>query len=158
MVLSRIWEPRFSASSHGYRPSRSIKTALFELFKHGDNYTWVIQGDISKCFDRIPHEVILREVGKEVGCERTIRLIRRMLSSGTKDLRTGTIKYSKVGTPQGNVVSPVLANIVLDRLDKYVERYKAKFEKGKKRKMNRKYISLRNRRKYTTDVEERKRI
>ena len=158
MVLSRIWEPMFSESSHGYRPSRSIKTALFELFKHGNNYTWVIQGDISKCFDRIPHDVILREVAREVGCERTIRLIRKMLSSGTKDLRTGTVKYSKVGTPQGNVVSPVLANIVLNRLDKFVEGYKAKFEKGRTRKMNRKYISLRNRRNYTADVEERKRI
>lgn len=118
----------------------------------------MIQGDITKCFDRIPHEVILREVEKEVGCGRTIRLIKRMLSSGTKDLRTGTIKYSKVGTPQGNVVSPVLTNIVLDRLDKFIERYKAKFEKGKKRKMSRKYISLKNRRDYTSDVEERKRI
>ena len=118
----------------------------------------MIQGDISKCFDRIPHDVILREVEREVGCERTIRLIRKMLSSGTKDLRTGTIKYSKVGTPQGNVVSPVLANIVLNRLDKFVEGYKVKFEKGRTRKMNRKYISLINRRNYTADVEERKRI
>ena len=118
----------------------------------------MIQGDISKCFDRIPHDVILKEVGREVGCERTIRLIRKMLSGGTKDLRTGTIKYSKLGTPQGNVVSPVLANIVLDRLDKFIEGYKAKFEKGKTRKMSRKYISLKNRRDYTADVEERKRI
>lgn len=81
-----------------------------------------------------------------------------MLKCGTLNPKTKNIEYTDVGTPQGNVVSPVLANIVLDKLDKFIEQYKIKFEKGKKRKLNKEYIKLRNRRSYTKDLEERKRI
>lgn len=81
-----------------------------------------------------------------------------MINCGSKDMEKGTVSYSDVGTPQGNVASPTLANIVLDKLDKFLEDYKSKFEIGKKRAMNKEYISLRNKRARLSDPVERNRI
>lgn len=81
-----------------------------------------------------------------------------MLTCGSIDPRTKVITKSNTGTPQGNVASPVLANIVLDKLDRFMANYKSRFDVGKKRKENKQYTSLRNRRRYTKDVDEKRRI
>jgi group II intron reverse transcriptase/maturase len=151
MILSNIWEPEFSDASHGFRPERSVKTALKQLFLHGDNYAWVIQGDINKCFDSIPHNIIMSSLKEKIRCEHTLRLILKMLTCGSLNTKTGVMTKSIIGTPQGNIASPILANIVLDKLDQYLEEYKQKFETGIKRKSNKEYISLRNKRSYTRD-------
>jgi group II intron reverse transcriptase/maturase len=151
MVLSNIWEPKFSDASYGFRPKRSVKTALKQLFLHGDNFSWVIQGDITKCFNKIPHEIIMSSLKEEIRCEHTLRLIKKMLTCGSINTKTGVITKTKIGTPQGNIASPTLANIVLDKLDKYLENYKQNYESGEIRKGNKEYISLRNKRSYTKD-------
>lgn len=81
-----------------------------------------------------------------------------MINCGSMNMDTGTVSFSDVGTPQGNVASPILANIVLDNLDKYLENYKSKFEIGKKRALNKEYISLRNKRARSTDPVEKNRL
>lgn len=81
-----------------------------------------------------------------------------MLSSGSVDPKTKMIVKSDVGTPQGKVASPTLANIVLDKFDKFIHKYKDRFEIGKSRRLNQEYISLRNRRRYTKDLDEKKRL
>ncbi|TRX89120.1 hypothetical protein FHL15_009986 [Xylaria flabelliformis] len=153
LILRTIWEPLFCESSHGFRPNRSIKSALRILMLKGDDFAWVIQGDISKSFDNIPHRIILNNLRKEIMCEPFIRIIENMINCGSKNMETNVTSYSDKGTPQGNVASPVLANIVLNNLDKFMESYKSKFECGKKRALNKEYISLRNKRAYTSDPE-----
>jgi len=81
-----------------------------------------------------------------------------MLSCGYIDPQTKALVRSNIGTPQGNVASPTLANIVLDKFDKFIQRYKDGFEVGKSRRLSKEYISLRNRRSYTKDAEEKKRL
>lgn len=81
-----------------------------------------------------------------------------MINCGSKNVDSGIVNYSNVGTPQGNVASPTLANIVLDNLDKYLDNYKCKFEIGVKRALNKEYISIRNKRARTSDPAERNRL
>lgn len=100
----------------------------------------------------------MNSVGKEIKCTPTLRLIEKMLTCGSLDTLSKKIKRSDVGTPQGNVASPTLANIVLDEFDKFMSRYKDRFEIGKWRMLNKEYISLINRRRYTRDLAEKKRI
>jgi group II intron reverse transcriptase/maturase len=151
LVLECIWEPKFSDKNNGFRPGISVKSALYQLFLHGDNYSWVIQGDISKCFDRIPHEIIMENLRRHVGCEYTLRLIKKALTCGSMEPDSKKIVRSDMGTPQESVVSPLLANIVLDNLDKKMEEIKADFETGKKRRLTKEYISLKKRKSNTND-------
>ena len=142
MILQVIWEPRFSNSSYGYRPGRSLHKALQEIYRNGSSYKWVIQGDISKCFDRIPHRVILEEVGEYIKCEKTTQLIRKFLKAGHMDIETGKRVTTNMGTPQGGVLSPLISNIVLGRLDSRMDKIKQKFDRGDKRKRNPEYDRL----------------
>jgi len=107
----------------------------------------VINGDISKCFDQIPHDVIMKEVRAKVSCVRTLTLIERSLVAGYIDDKGAHVK-SSIGTPQGSILSPLLSNIVLNKLDQYMESIHNDLNTGKKRKLNLKYASLENRRKY----------
>lgn len=102
----------------------------------------------------IPHTNIIKALKKEIDCEPFLRLINKMLKCGRVDVATRIVSHIDIGTPQGNVASPVLANVVLDDLDKFMEAYKRKFDSGKNRAKNPKYISLRNRRSYTKDPQE----
>lgn len=85
-------------------------------------------------------------------------MINKMLTCGSYDAKKKVLTRSGIGTPQGNVASPVLANIVLDKLDKFLLKYKDNFSQGKARRLSREYISLRNRRRYTKDVEEKREL
>jgi len=90
----------------------------------------------------IPHDIILRIIGKKVVCDKTMQLIRKSLNAGYIDLETKKVVSSDKGTPQGSVLSPLLANIVLNELDQYVNQLKAGFEKGKTRAKNKQYEAL----------------
>lgn len=136
MILEGIYEPRFSDTSHGFRPDRSCHSALHQMslgVKSG--FSWVIEGDISKCYDSIPHKIIIEILKENIACEKFLTLINRSLQAGYIDPKNSQIIKEKVGTPQGSVLSPILCNIVLDKLDKFIEDLKEKFNRGEARRI-----------------------
>jgi RNA-directed DNA polymerase len=125
MVLEPIWEADFLYFSNGFRPRRCTMDGiqpLYTLFNRHMQYTWVIEGDIRACFDTIPHQRLLVEVARRVADRRVLALIQRFLKSG---VMVGLeLVPSEEGTPQGGIVSPLLANIYLHRFDAwFVEQY-----------------------------------
>ena len=102
----------------------------------------MIQGDISKCFDTIPHDVISDVLSDKIICDKTLQLIRKSLKIGYVDTETKEHVKTEVGTPQGSVLSPLLSNIVLNELDEYMNGLKGNFEIGKKRTKNKGYEAL----------------
>lgn len=118
-LLEAYYEPRFSNNSHGFRPDRSCHTALRTVQDLWTGTTWFIEGDIKGCFDNVDHDVLLGILAKDIHDGRFIQLIRGLLKAGYMEdwRRTDTIS----GTPQGGILSPLLANIYLHELDDYVE-------------------------------------
>lgn len=147
VLMNAIFEPHFSKSSFGFRPGRSLINALNKNHKRGGPMAWLINGDITKCFDRIPHDIILSSVKEKISCARTLTLIERGLKAGFKDEK-GKIIKTKIGTPQGSILSPLLSNIILDKLDKYIESLDSELNVGKKRKPNTVYVRLEGLRHY----------
>ena len=119
LLLEAYYEPTFSDRSHGFRPRRGCHTALRDVAISWTGTTWFIEGDISQCFDRLDHSVMLEILGERIHDNRFLRLIKQMLQAGYLQDWTWNPTYS--GTPQGGVVSPILSNIYLDRLDRFVE-------------------------------------
>ncbi|MGH2885488.1 MAG: reverse transcriptase/maturase family protein, partial [Solirubrobacteraceae bacterium] len=119
LLLEAYYEPQFSDHSHGYRPRRGCHTALREVARTWTGTTWFIEGDISRCFDRLDHQVMLETLGETIHDNRLLRLIGQMLQAGY--LEDWIWNATLSGVPQGGVVSPILSNIYLDRLDKFVE-------------------------------------
>ena len=119
MILEAYYEPQFSDRSHGFRPGRGCHTALSNVPTHWTGVRWFVEGDIKGCFDNIDHDVLLSVLGEKLHDNRFLRLLKYLLKAGYME----DWKYGRTlsGTPQGGVVSPVLANIYLDRLDKFVE-------------------------------------
>jgi group II intron reverse transcriptase/maturase len=149
VLLNAIFEPHFSKSSFGFRPGRSLVNALNRLHKRGGAMSWAINGDITKCFDRIPHDLIISFLKERITCVRTLTLIERGLKAGYTDDRGRRIKTKiAIGTPQGSILSPLLSKIVLDKLDKYIETLDGELNVGTKRKANPAYVRLENLRKY----------
>lgn len=124
--LSRHYEPKFSDYSYGFRVGRSCHQAIdkaLEYLNEGNEYVVVI--DISKFFDRVNHDSLMYSLSKEISDKRVLKLIRKYLQSGV--MENGIKQPTKEGTPQGGNLSPVLSNIVLDRLDKELEKRGHKF-------------------------------
>ena len=119
MILEAYYEPQFSDRSHGFRPGRGCHTALSNVVDHWTGVRWFVEGDIKGCFDNIDHEVLLSVLGEKLHDNRFLRLLKYLLKAGYME----DWKYGRTlsGTPQGGVVSPILSNIYLDRLDKFVE-------------------------------------
>ena len=119
MILEAYYEPQFSDRSHGFRPGRGCHTALSTVTTYWTGTRWFVEGDIKGCFDNIDHEVLLSVLGEKLHDNRFLRLLKYLLKAGYVE----DWKYGRTlsGTPQGGIVSPILANIYLDRLDKYVE-------------------------------------
>ena len=126
MVLQAVYEPVFLNCSHGFRPNRSCHTALTELKKEFTGARWFVEGDIKGCFDNINHTVLASLINSKIKDTRLIKLIHKFMKAGyMEDWRYyGT--YS--GTPQGGIISPILANIYLHELDKFVMKLKADFD------------------------------
>lgn len=149
VLMNAIFDPHFSKSSFGFRPGRSLVNALNKIHKRGGPMSWAINGDITKCFDRIPHDIITSAVKEKISCVRTLTLIERGLKAGyLADGEKGQTIKTKIGTPQGSILSPLLSNIVLDKLDKYIESLDSELNVGNKRKLNPIYTRLEGRRKY----------
>jgi group II intron reverse transcriptase/maturase len=136
-VLEPYYEPQFSQHSHGFRPGRGCHTALIEVQRTWTGVKWIIEGDISSCFDTIDHTVLLQILEEKLHDKRFIRLIKGLLEAGYIE----DWKYNKTysGTPQGGVISPLLANIYLDKLDRHAEEAVKAFDRGKKRASNLEY-------------------
>lgn len=155
IILEAIYEPIFKNSSYGYRRNKGTHDALQVIKLQGAGHSWVIQGDISKCFDSIPHDIIRKELNKTIACPNMKALINKIIGYPYKDKDDNIIK-SKIGTPQGTICSPILSNIVLHKLDSYMEDYKKKFDKGKLKRHNPEYIKLQYLRKKAIEAGDRK--
>lgn len=137
MILEAIYEGHFENTSHGFRPNRSCHTALDEIQKTFTGVKWFIEGDIKGFFDNINHATLIGILRERINDERFLRLVRKFLNAGYIENWTFHNTYS--GTPQGGIISPILANIYLDKFDKYVNEYVRKFKKGKKRMRTKEY-------------------
>ena len=154
IILEAIYEPSFSDSSHGFRPGRSCHTALKEVKSKFQSATWFIEGDISKCFDSIDHNKLVALLSVKIKDVRFIDLIRKSLNAGYME---GILySHSLVGTPQGSIISPILCNIYMDQLDKFIENLTLEFNKGKKRSNNPVYINLQYKKRGTKTTEEKR--
>jgi group II intron reverse transcriptase/maturase len=139
-LLEAFYEPQFRNSSHGFRPRRGCHTALYQV-QTWTGTKWFIEGDISKCFDRISHDILLNILREQIHDERMLRLVAGLLKAGF--LEDGTLHATASGTPQGGVASPLLANIYLNELDKFVEdELIPAYTRGKTRRMNPEYQRL----------------
>ena len=135
LLLEAYYEPQFSDRSHGYRPDRGCHTALREVAVTWSGTTWFIEGDISRCFDELDHSVALQTLGEKIRDNRFLRLVGQMLRAGY--LEDWVWNATLSGAPQGGVVSPILSNIYLDRLDKFVETVLlSEYTRGVRRSLN----------------------
>lgn len=141
MILESIYEPSFSNLSHGFRPKRSIHTALGQI-ESWNNSSWLIEGDISACFDEIDHRILEDILRERIHDERFVRLINKLLKAGYFDMEH-QFHNTKQGAAQGSTCSPILCNIYLDKLDRFMESIIERDTKGNYRKQNPRYASLR---------------
>ena len=125
-VLQPLLDPAFSDSSYGFRPGRSAHQALDRAKTHiADGHRWVVDMDLEKFFDRVNHDVLMSRLARRIDDKRILRLIRRFLQAGM--LEGGVVSQRVEGTPQGGPLSPLLSNVLLDDLDKELERRGHKF-------------------------------
>lgn len=127
MLLESIYEPNFSDASHGFRPQKSCHTALTKIQKTFTGAKWFVEGDIKACFDSFDHHVLIDILRKRIDDEAFISLMWKFLKAGYMKQWQYHMTYS--GTPQGSGMSPILANIYLNELDRYMGEYKARFYK-----------------------------
>ena len=147
LLLEAYYEPQFSDRSHGFRPQRGCHTAFTEITRTWTGTTWFIEGDIAGCFDNIDHKVLLEMLGENIQDNRFLRLVSNLLRAGY--LEDWKLNATPSGTPQGSVVSPILANVYLDRLDRFAEGVLLPdHNRGRQRKRNREYQRLENKAKY----------
>jgi group II intron reverse transcriptase/maturase len=145
LLLEAYYEPTFSDHSHGFRKGRGCHTALRKVQETWTGTVWFIEGDISDCFGSTDHEILLKILGEKIRDNRFLRLIRNMLKAGY--MQDWQYHETLSGTPQGGVVSPVLSNIYLHKLDEFVERELIpQHTRGNSRKVNREYSRLARRR------------
>jgi group II intron reverse transcriptase/maturase len=138
-ILQAIYEPVFLNESHGFRPGRSCHTALEKIQRTWTGTKWLIEVDVRGFFDNIDHDVLLGLLERRIDDPRFVGLIRAMLEAGY--MEDWTVERTYSGTPQGGVVSPLLANIYLHELDLFMSEMKAGFDRGAKRRVNPAYKS-----------------
>lgn len=119
--ISEVYEPKFSESSYGFRPNRSAHMAIEQVLEYlNDGNEWVIDLDIEKFFDTVNHDKLIQVLRLEVNDSTTLNLIRKYLKAGV--MEKGVFTETKIGTPQGGPISPILSNILLDQFDKEMEK------------------------------------
>ena len=139
LLLEAYYEPQFSDRSHGFRRKRGCHTALREIEGTWTGTVWFVEGDISDCFGSLSHQVLLAIMAEKIQDQRFLRLIRNMLRAGY--LEDWEYRDTLSGCPQGGVVSPILSNIYLNKLDDFVERELIpQYTRGKRRKPNPEYV------------------
>ena len=126
MILETVYEPIFLDVSHGFRPKRSCHTALKQLRREFNGTRWFVEGDIKGCFDNINHAVLVGLLSNKIKDARITKLIYKFLKAGYLENWQYHKTYS--GTPQGGIISPLLANIYLHELDKFVMKLKSEFD------------------------------
>lgn len=142
MILEAVYEPIFLPASHGFRPKRSCHTALKSLKMEFNGIRWFVEGDIKGCFDNIDHAVLVGLIHNKIKDARLIKLIYKFLKAGYLE----DWKYHKTysGTPQGGIISPILANIYLHELDKFVMKLKNEFDTHRQESIRTEYRLLSN--------------
>lgn len=140
-ILEAYYEPQFSDHSYGFRPGRGCHTALRRIERKWGGTKWFIEGDIKGCFDNIDLGILMSILREKIHDNRFLRLVEHLLKAGyMEDWR---YQPTLSGTPQGGIVSPILSNLYLDRLDTFVETtLLPRFTKGKQRKRNKVYMAL----------------
>lgn len=141
LILESYFEPTFNNASHGFRPERGCHTALRQIHENWHGVNWFIEGDIKACFDSLSHEILLETLAEHIHDGRFLRLIRELLQAGY--LEEWRYHTTQSGAPQGGIVSPILSNIYLNKLDSYIEnRLIPMYTKGDRRKKNHHYDNL----------------
>jgi group II intron reverse transcriptase/maturase len=157
-ILEAYYDVQFSDHSHGFRPGRGCHTALCDIKRTWNGTRWFIEGDIRACFERIDHDVLLSIIGEKIHDQRFLRLLRYLLKAGY--LEDWQYHRTLSGSPQGGVVSPILSNIYMDKLDTFMEQtLLPQYNRGETRRMNPQYRILYKRmyrRKRTGKTEEAK--
>ncbi|MBV9229369.1 MAG: maturase [Chloroflexi bacterium] len=144
MILDAYFDGTFSDHSHGFRSERGCHTALREIYHTWKGTAWIIEGDIADCFGSLNHDLIISALAEHIQDGRFLNLVQKLLDAGYMD----EWKFNKTlsGVPQGSILSPVLSNILLTKLDRFVEtELMPQYNQGKKRKTNQAYKSLMNR-------------
>jgi RNA-directed DNA polymerase len=125
-VLQRRWDPTFSEHSYGFRPGRSAHQAVAQAQRYiAEGYSWKVDFDLEKFFDRVNHDKLMGQIEKRVDDKRLLKLLRAFLNAGV--MENGLVSPSVEGTPQGGPLSPLLSNVVLDELDRELERRDHRF-------------------------------
>jgi RNA-directed DNA polymerase len=125
-VLQKRWDRTFSDHSYGFRPGRSAHQAVAQAQQYiAEGYSWTVDFDLEKFFDRVNHDKLMGQVAKRVEDKRLLKLIRAFLNAGV--MENGLVSPSVAGTPQGGPLSPLLSNLVLDELDRELERRRHRF-------------------------------
>jgi len=140
-VLAAYYEPQFSHASHGFRVGRGCHTVLQTIRHEWKGTKWFIEGDIKGCFDNIDHNKLLAIIGRDIQDERFLKLLKGLLDAGYLEEWHYAPTYS--GTPQGGVLSPLLANIYLNELDIFIEQdLIPDYTRGTTRKRSPRYVAL----------------
>ncbi len=143
-LLEAYYEPQFSPYSHGFRPGRGCHTALSEMYYKWIGTKWFVEGDIARCFDSLNHEVMLSILREHIHDGRFLRLIETLLQAGY--LEDWRYHATVSGSPQGGILSPMLSNIYLDKLDTFVEtELLPTYTRGTRRRVNAPYGYLQGR-------------
>jgi group II intron reverse transcriptase/maturase len=143
-LLEAYFEPQFSEHSHGFRPKRGCQTALTTIAKVWHGTKWFIEGDIKGCFDNIDHQILLSILREKIHDNRFLRLVENLLKAGY--MEEWRYHPTLSGTPQGGIISPILSNIYLDRLDQWVEKtLLPEYNCERRRQDNPQYNALRRR-------------
>lgn len=140
MILESIYEPVLKKTSHGFRPNKSCQTALQQIQNTFTGTNWFVEGDIHACFDSFNHHTVISLLRKRIEDETFLQLIWKFLKAGYMEQWTYNRTYS--GVPQGSGISPVLCNVYLHELDKFMEEYAQTFKCGKKKQLNPEYSKV----------------
>jgi group II intron reverse transcriptase/maturase len=144
-LLEAYYEPQFSSMSHGFRPGKGCHTALDDIYKTWKGAKWFIEADIKGCFDNINHDKLMEILARSIKDNRFLRLIKGLLDAGY--LEQWKYNATLSGTPQGGIVSPLLANIYLNELDTFIEQTLIpEWNRGIERRPNPEYCHIRDRR------------